>query len=404
MRVIEVRSPRELKSMLQGLRVDPYGIEIMFPKGISHLVRINAISCIAANILKQEMLSLGGDAALPRAVLTGGLKKTDCILMGSLSQFNRLQEKLKLQPFNLNVLGKELSGVLANYRQDAFFIDAGGYKLALSRRTCVMGILNLTPDSFSGDGMYRSAGTGKDAIRAYAEDMVAGGARILDVGGESSRPGSKKVMVKEEIARTIPVIQYLVKKIKVPISIDTSKPEVARQALDSGACMVNDISGLRDDAMLTVVSRSHAAVVIMHMKGRPRTMQRNPVYKSLIDDIIDYLKNAVARAEEAGIAGNKIIIDPGIGFGKTLEHNLEIVRRLREFKILGKPILAGPSRKSFIGKLLNAQPQRRVSGTIASCVLAAANGANIVRVHDVTEAAEALRVSDAILYSDVPAC
>jgi len=327
--------------------------------------------------------------------------------MGNLSQFNRLREKLKPQPFNLNVLGKELSVVLANYRRGAFFIDARGYKLDLSRRTCVMGILNLTPDSFSGDGLYRSAGgtgRGREAIRAYAEDMIAGGARILDVGGESSRPGAKPVPVKEEIARTIPVIQYLAQKIKVPISIDTSKPEVAKQALDNGACMVNDISGLRDDAMLKVVSRSHAAVVIMHMKGRPRTMQRDPVYKSLIDDIVDYLKNAVARAEEAGIAGDKIIIDPGIGFGKTPGHNLEILRRLREFKILGKPILAGPSRKYFIGKLLNAQPQRRVSGTIASCVLAAVNGANIVRVHDVKEVAEALTVSDAILHSDVPAC
>ncbi|MDD2703240.1 MAG: dihydropteroate synthase [Candidatus Omnitrophica bacterium] len=404
MRVIEVRSPEELKTMLRDLKVDPYGVEVMSPKGISHLVRINAVSCIAANILKQEMLSLGGDAALPRDVLTGGFKSTGCILMGNLSQFNRLQEKLNRQPFNLNRLGKELAVVLANYRRGAFLIDAAGYKLDLSRRTCVMGILNLTPDSFSGDGMYRLAGSGKEVIRAHAEDMVAGGARILDVGGESSRPGAKPVSVKEEVSRTIPVIQYLVKKIKVPVSVDTCKPEVARRALDNGAFMINDISGLRDDAMLKVVSRFQAAVIIMHMKGRPRTMQRNPVYKSLIDDIIGYLKAAIARAEEAGIAAGKIVVDPGIGFGKTLGHNLEILRRLREFKVLGKPILAGPSRKAFIGKLLNVEPPQRVSGTISACVLASANGANIVRVHDVKEVAEALTVSDAILSGSVTDC
>jgi dihydropteroate synthase len=396
MRVIEVRSPGELKGILHDLKVDPYGIEIMFPKGILYLVRVNAISCIAANILKQEMLSLGGEAALPRDVLTGMLKKTDCILMGSMSQFSRLREKLKRQPFSLSVLGEQLSEILTNYQKDAFSLSMGRYTVDLSRQTCVMGVLNLTPDSFSGDGLYSGQKNGKDAILARAETMVAGGARILDLGGESTRPGAGSVPVKDELQRTIPVIRYLAKKIKVPLSIDTSKPEVAKQALDNGAAMVNDISGLRHDEMLKVVSCYKAAVVIMHMKGRPRTMQKNPVYTSLTGDIIAYLKHAVSRAEGAGIAADKIVIDPGIGFGKTLEHNLEILRKLREFKVLGKPILAGTSRKSFIGKILNAEPQQRVAGTIASCVMACANGAHIVRVHDVKEVAEALKVSDAI--------
>ncbi len=397
MRVIEARSSEELHSLLGDLKVDPYGIEIMSPKGISHLVRIRSISRIAANILKQEMLSLGGDVALPRDVLTGGLKRTGCVLMGNLSQFARLREKLARQPFNLSALGKELSDTLENYRRDAFIVRAAGHKLDLSRRTCVMGILNLTPDSFSGDGMYRYGGTDPDSICAYAEVMAAHGAGIIDVGGESSRPGAKSVPLKEEIARTIPVIKRLVRKIRVPVSIDTCKPAVARIALDAGACIVNDISGLRDDAMLKAVSRAHAAVIIMHMKGRPRTMQKNPVYRSLIDDIIDYLRNAVVRAQEAGIGADRIIVDPGICFGKTVGHNLEILRKLREFKVLGKPVLIGPSRKSFIGRLLNAEPAQRVQGTIAACVLAAANGASIVRVHDVKEAAEALTITDAVL-------
>jgi dihydropteroate synthase len=261
-----------------------------------------------------------------------------------------------------------------------------------------MGIVNLTPDSFSGDGFYKLTKTYEltNSIVNYAEQLVKDGADIIDVGGESSRPGAKPVSVKEELSRTIPVIKVLNKKINVPISIDTYKPEVARVALESGAVMVNDITGLRNPKMAKVIARYKAGVVIVHMKGNPASMQKDPEYASLIDELIDYLDKAINRAQAAGIDKEKIIIDPGIGFGKSVEHNLEIVNRLQEFKALARPILVGPSRKSFIGKILNVGPQQRIFGTVSSYVLAAKSGANILRVHDVKEVKQALKILEAI--------
>jgi dihydropteroate synthase len=226
--------------------------------------------------------------------------------------------------------------------------------------------------------------------------MIGDGADIIDVGGESTRPGARPVPLKEELRRTIPAIKLLAKKIKAPISIDTYKPEVARQALDNGASMVNDITGLRNPEMARQIAKYKAGVVIMHMQGNPRTMQDNPYYISLIDEIIEYLDRAVKFAEASGVAKDKIIIDPGIGFGKTLEHNLSIIKNLADFKVLGKPILVGTSRKSFIGKILNVGPQDRIFGTVATSVYAAKNGARIVRAHDVKEVSQALRVFDRI--------
>jgi dihydropteroate synthase len=227
--------------------------------------------------------------------------------------------------------------------------------------------------------------------------MVQDGADIIDMGGESSRPGARPVSVKEELERVIPIIKMAAQKIKVPVSIDTHKHEVAKAALDSGASIINDITGLRDKKMARVVARYKCGVVIMHMKGRPGNMQKSPTYQSLIDEIIAYLDKSIAIALDAGIDKEKIIVDPGIGFGKTLEHNLIILKSLKEFKVLGRPILVGPSRKSFIGKILNVPPGRRISGTLASCLSAVLNGADILRVHDVKEVKQALKVLDAII-------
>jgi len=386
---------------MQEIRVDPYGIKIMLAKAIPCLIKLNSVSNITANILKQEMLSLGGDVAVSRDALTGRAKLTDCLLIANLSQFNRLHQKLHKQPFGLNKLGGELSRVLKNYQREKFTLELGKYKLNLGRRTHIMGIVNLTPDSFSGDGFYKLTNLRtselKNRIVNYARQLVKDGADIIDVGGESSRPGARPVSVKEELKRTIPVIKALSRKINVPVSIDTYKPEVAEAALDNGVSLVNDITGLRNPGMAKVIARYKAGVVIMHMKGSPRTMQKNPQYLSLIDEIIDYLGKAINRAEASGIDKEKIIIDPGLGFGKSAGHNLEILKRLREFKVLGRPILVGPSRKSFIGKILNAKPQDRMFGTVSSCVLAANSGVDILRVHDVKEVKEALKVSDAIL-------
>lgn len=273
-------------------------------------------------------------------------------------------------------------------------IQWSGYSLDFSLKTQIMAVLNVTPDSFSDGGLFLDRARAVD----HAHRLVEEGADILDIGGESTRPGSDPVSAEEEIRRTIPVIEAIAGEIKVPISIDTYKSEVAQRALDAGAAMVNDISGLRfDPGMAHVVSRSGVPVIVMHTKGRPKEMQKNPSYEALIPEIMDYLRESIGIAERAGIAGDRIIIDPGIGFGKSYPHNLEIIRGLREFTALGKPILMGVSRKAFIGKILgDLPPQERLEGTAAAVAISIFNGANIVRVHDVKEMSRVARVADAI--------
>jgi dihydropteroate synthase len=257
-----------------------------------------------------------------------------------------------------------------------------------------MGVLNVTPDSFSDGGLHFDTGKAVD----HAIRLVADGADIIDIGGESTRPGSREVALDEELRRTIPVIDALVSKIRVPISIDTYKAEVAKRALDAGASIVNDISGLRfDPRMAEVVASRGIPVIIMHIKGTPRNMQSNPCYEALIPEIMDYLRVSISIATDAGIDGHKIIIDPGIGFGKTFYHNLQIVKHLEEFALLQKPIAVGVSRKAFIGKILGgASPEDRLEGTAAAVAIAIFNGAHIVRVHDVKEMARVAKVADAI--------
>lgn len=269
------------------------------------------------------------------------------------------------------------------------------FSLDFSKKTYIMGILNVTPDSFSDGGLYFSE---KKAIE-HALRLVEEGADIIDVGGESTRPGSEPVFPEEEIRRTIPVIRALSKEIRVPISIDTYKAEVARRALDAGATMVNDISGLRfDPDMPAVVAEYGVPVVIMHIKGRPKDMQQNPVYEALIPEIMDYLRISIRLAIKFGIKEDRIIIDPGIGFGKTFEHNLEIINNLKEFTLLEKPVAVGVSRKAFIGRILgDLPPQERLEGTAAAVAIAIYNGANIVRVHDVKEIVRVARVVDSII-------
>lgn len=263
-------------------------------------------------------------------------------------------------------------------------------------RTRIMGILNLTPDSFSGDGVYKDVGRAVEE----AERIAAEGADFIDVGGESTRPGAAPVDEAEEIARVVPVVERVAKRLRVPISIDTRKAAVAEQALAAGAAIVNDITGLEGDGrMLDVVTRYNATVIIMHIKGEPRTMQQAPVYSDVIEEIAERLGWLVRRAEQAGVKKENIIIDPGIGFGKTFEHNLEILNNLSRLKALGKPILVGPSRKSFIGNILGTEPKQRIFGTAAAATLAIKNGADIVRVHDVREMKQVAMVVDAIVRS-----
>jgi dihydropteroate synthase len=259
-------------------------------------------------------------------------------------------------------------------------------------RTKVMGIVNTTLDSFSGDGL------GGDEEAAIARGMMQfeQGADLVDVGGESTRPGADPVPARLEMARTIGVVEVLARARPGRVSIDTMKPEVAKSALLAGATIVNDVSGLRDPEMIEVVAEHGASAIIMHMLGEPRTMQVRPKYKDVVQDIIAYLGERVAAAEAGGVEPRKIMVDPGIGFGKTLEHNLEILARLDEFKALGKPVVIGVSRKSFIGKITRAPAEERVGGSIAAALVAAKNGASIVRVHDVRETVDALRIASDI--------
>jgi dihydropteroate synthase len=262
-----------------------------------------------------------------------------------------------------------------------------------SERTLVMGILNTTPDSFSDGGRFLDRAT---AV-AHATRMVDDGADILDVGGESTRPGSTPVSADEELERVHPVIERLAElHPAVPLSIDTRKADVAAEALDAGAAIVNDVSGGADPAMFDVVRDREAAVVLMHMRGDPTTMQEAPHYDDVVGDVHEYLRQRIEAAELAGIDPERIAVDPGIGFGKDLDHNLVLMRRVDALLDLGRPVLVGPSRKKFIGTILDLPVEERVEGTVGAVVWMVARGAHIVRVHDVKEVVRAVRVSDAI--------
>ncbi|HLB00874.1 MAG TPA: dihydropteroate synthase [Bacteroidota bacterium] len=262
----------------------------------------------------------------------------------------------------------------------------------LESRTHLMGVLNVTPDSFSDGGLYD---THEAAVRRGLE-LVGEGADFIDVGGESTRPGSVSVSPDEEIRRVVPVIRSLAAGTDIPISVDTSKSEVADAALDAGASIVNDISGFSFDPAMARVAASHgASAVLMHIQGTPATMQEDPVYADLMGEIASRLRDAIAIALGAGV--RQVIVDPGIGFGKTAEHNLEILRRLGELAVLGYPVLVGPSRKAFIGAVLGLPVGERLEGTAGAAAVAVMNGANILRVHDVAPIRKVVRMVDAIL-------
>ncbi|MBI2907691.1 MAG: dihydropteroate synthase [Chloroflexi bacterium] len=266
-------------------------------------------------------------------------------------------------------------------------IRCGNTEFLWGERTYVMGIINVTPDSFSGDGLAGNA----EAALAQAKRFIADGADILDVGGESTRPGSSPVSVEEELQRVIRVIEHLAAELNVPISVDTYKVEVARRAISAGAHMINDVWGLKHDpALATLAAEKGLPIVLMHN-------QVGTQYNDLVPDVIASLRASVETALKAGVPEENIIIDPGIGFGKTKDHNLEIMNRLREFKGLGRPMLLGTSRKSTIGLVLDLPPDQRVEGTAATVAIGIANGADIVRVHDVKEMVRVARMSDAIV-------
>jgi dihydropteroate synthase len=391
-RVLHIATPLDAEQELRLINVDSGGIAMMAAKMLTRCVKLTGLLCRQANILKQELLALGGDAAVARGTVACSIDKTDVILIGTDKQLLMLCSKLAPQPFGLPALATELKRILLLSTQRPRFWRTAQGELSLER-PLIMGILNVTPDSFSDGNRYSDPGRAVER----ALEMVAEGADIIDIGGESTRPGAAPVSTEDELKRVIPVIAALAGKTSCPLSVDTWKSPVARAAVDAGAAIINDISGFTfDPQMAAVTARTGAGAVLMHTRGTPQSMQHDTVYADLIGEIIHSLRQSLAMAIEAGIEQERIALDPGIGFGKTVAHNLEILRRLREFTSIGLPLLAGTSRKSFIGTVLSRETDQRIHGTAATVALAVMGGADILRVHDVREMRDAADMAHAI--------
>jgi dihydropteroate synthase len=405
-RVLAIYSDAEIADEMRGVGADSAAIERALPKARQHLVRLEGVSAPYVRILADCFLSSGADVVChdPANAKTSG---TDVILIGTLQQYSQAIEALKAQQNAGVELAIEIASavekfdsfptplpdeVITTQRVRAVFQE-------MSRRTLVMGILNVTPDSFSDGGRYSNS----DMATERALQMIGEGADVIDIGGESTRPGSEPVSEQEEKDRILPVIKNLRAKSDIPISVDTWKAEVARAALGEGADIVNDISALSfDPKMRALVAEKQCAAILMHIKGTPRDMQSNPTYENVLSEVIRELRERVNEAVEQGIDERLLMIDPGFGFGKTPEHNLLILRRLREFKSLGRPVLIGTSRKSTIGKTLGGLPaNERLEGTAATVTISVMNGANIVRVHDVKEMARVVKMTEATLAAGI---
>lgn len=388
-RALKIENAAQARREIEKIGADDTGVSMMTPKAVHRVIKVENVSSKAAVILKQEMLSKGGEAAVSRGVGNFSVDKTDALLMGTVKQFNKVISKLRAQPFGLNKLAELLCQALNNLDKCVEpGLNCRGYKLPLGERTLVMGILNITPDSFSDGGRFFDL----DAAVKHAQLMVEQGADIIDIGGESTRPTADPVPLEEELERVLPVLRRLVKEVDAPISIDTYKAETARQALEEGAHIINDIWGLRADPdMADVVSRYHdVPIVMMHN-------QKGTQYDSLMDDILGWLGESVDIALEAGVRRDNIILDPGIGFGKDTEQNLEVMHRLWEFKTLGFPVLLGTSRKSLIGNTLGLPSNERVEGTAATVCYGISQGVDIIRVHDIKEMVRVVKMTDAMV-------
>jgi len=387
-REILARGP-ELKALLEAAGVDSAGAAYMHRKARARVIRVDGLKAPAAGILKQEMLALGGECANHREVILGRPERCSIHLIADESRLRELPRKLRAQPFGLKGLAERVVALLDDLaRRPSRLLHAGG-ELAFGERPLICGILNVTPDSFSDGGRWLDP----EAAVEKGLSLAAEGADILDLGGESTRPGSAGVSADEETNRTIPVIRELARRTDLPLSIDTRKASVAAAALEAGAVIVNDVSALGDPGMARVVRESAAAVVLMHMRGEPSTMQDDPRYADCVDEVYRWLETRLAAAVEAGIETERVVLDPGIGFGKRLEDNTRLIGRVGELHSLGRPIMLGASRKSFIGHLTGEKdPSRRLEGSLAAAARGAEAGVQILRVHDVAATRRLLEV------------
>jgi len=395
--VIKITNLEEAAAIFKKIGVDPYGIDAMASKTININILLEDQPCKIANIIKQEMLSVGGDAAVARGSVSCSVPVSDILIMGTLKQISALIKKIEKQPFGLNLIARNILEILKNISQNEYVLKTFRREIHLGKKTLIMGILNITPDSFSDGGLFYSQ---QKAVE-HGLQMADEGADIIDIGGESTRPGAASVSAAVELKRVLPVIESLVKQVKIPISIDTKKAQVAWQAAASGAEIVNDISALLGDKKMTkTIKDTGAAVILMHMRGNPRNMQKgNLVYNNLMGEITDFLKKSSEKALKAGIEKDCLVIDPGIGFGKTPEDNYKIIKNLSRLKELGMPVMIGTSRKSFIGKVTGGEPEQRLEGTAATVTAAIMNGCHIIRVHDVAAMKKVAAVTDAIVHT-----
>lgn len=396
-RALLIASRKDAEREMLKIGVCKGGVDAMEGKARTLVVKVTDATVPAAHVLKQQMLSLGGDAAVAKDVITHAVDSTDVLIMGTPRQMRDLTRRLSWQPFGLPELGERIGELLDTLDgSGAFVLRAGPYTLNLSERVHIMGILNVTPDSFSDGGDYLRP---TNAVER-ALTMIEEGADIIDIGGQSSRPGSEPVTEDEELKRVMPVIERVREEWDGPLSIDTYRAHVAEEALKAGVSIVNDISAFTaEPGMGGVTADAGAAAVLMHMRGTPATMQENPSYEDLMGEVAFFLESAVERATSAGVGDDQIAVDPGIGFGKTTEHNLAILRKLPELAVLGKPILVGPSRKSFIGNVLDLPAGERLEGNLATAAYAVAQGAKIIRVHDVRPTVRAVRMVEACIAS-----
>lgn len=378
-RLLSLKSIEDIRREITKIGADKECVDSLSLKGKFFIFKISNLRPASCNIIKQTALSSGTDAAVHRDVVTGKIERSNMLLFGTKNEIRKVAEKLKGQPFSLDIVSKNLTAEI-NRQKTNRHLKTAKRELNISNKVLIMGALNVTPDSFSDGGKFLT----KDNAVKRALEMEREGADIIDIGGESSRPGAEPVSEDEEQNRVIPVINELNGKLEIPISIDTYKSNVAEKAMDAGAEIINDISGLRfDDRMLDIVNHTKAGLIIMHMKGKPRTMQDNPSYKDTIQEIYDFLKERTDYALSNGIERERIIIDPGIGFGKRLEDNFEILCRAGEFISLECLLLIGASKKSFIGKTLDVPTEERLEGSLAACGIAIEEGIDIIRVHDV---------------------